>query len=419
MLIFRNSYVFSDEKEKLSKCLVYASPLIIFSVISLFNSIGYIEKFSLSVFINIALYSLFIGLAEEFIFRGWLQNEFIERFSNNKNTVLKSICLSSIIFGSMHIINILGNQGLYETIIQMLNATTLGFLLGCLYYKTKNIWSVIILHAFYDFALILAEMNVIKECTYTMPTFITTVVDSISILLMISIWLLCAYLIIIKTDYPGKKASKKKNPYIKYAVSGIIISFLLMFIPFDKIIPGYVDNSICYSYKKTSDLDNYIIHYPSLRNYNIDVDREELEYVENEDQEVFEEMKINNYNLEFEVNRGSLFINNKNTNESYETKFDKVKSVEVLQNSDTYVVIIHSNYNDDTIYYSNFITENNISNKKDFLEEFESSFIEYAVPIIENVGYITFDESEIKYPYFESTDGEEFIIKNGELFIVE
>ncbi len=320
----------------------------------------------------------------------------------------------------MHITNVFStSQNLFETFLQILNAMSLGFFFGILYYKTKNIWSVIFLHAFYDFALILSEMNVIKECTYTMPTFITTVVDSITMILMISIWLLTAYLIINKTSYPDKKVSRKKNPYIKFAIVGIIISFILMFVPFNEIIPGYVDNSICYSYKKIGDLDNYVVHYPSSRNYTIDIDREELEYVENEKQEVFTEYKINNYNIEFEIKSGVLFIKNKNTESKYETKFKNVKDIEILENGDTYLVVILSSDNNDTVYFSNYITKTNISNKEDFLDSLESSFIEFALPEVYKIGYITFDESEVKYPYIESNDNEEFIIKNGELFIVE
>ena len=415
LLLFRNSYVFIDKKEKFINGVILACPVIISSILSLLDGIQYINHFSFSIFINIAVYSLFVGITEEFLCRGWLQNEFIERFSNDKNTVLKSILLSSLVFGSMHIVNILGNQGLFETLLQVMNATALGFLFGCIYYKTKNIWSIIFLHAFYDFTLIISEMNVIKDCTFTIPTFTTTMVDLLSIIILMSIWLLTALLIIRKTNYPDKKVSKKENPTTKYVVAGIIIALIMSFIPFSELIPGYVNNTICYTYKELNDLDNYTIHYPSERNYSIKLEKEEKTFVQDEDNQVFEEYNNNSYNFDFIIESNKLYVINKNTEYKKELYFDNVSSILILNN---YEIVVLSTTNSDTVYYSNYITYDNINNKDSYLYDLEDSFIEYSVPEIKKLGYITFDDSDTEYPYLYN-DKNEFIIKNGELFIVE
>ena len=61
-----------------------------------------------------------------------------------------------------------------------------------------------------------------------------------------------------------------------------------------------------------------------------------------------------------------------------------------------------------------------MSNDKNYLEDVSYSFIEYAVPKIDKLGYITFEYNlEKKIPYLLSEDGKEFIIKNGELFLIE
>ena len=44
-------------------------------------------------------------------------------------------------------------QTLFETIMQVLQTTSVGILLGAIYFRTKNIWSVVALHGFYDFAI--------------------------------------------------------------------------------------------------------------------------------------------------------------------------------------------------------------------------------------------------------------------------
>lgn len=420
LLLFNNSYVFTKRKEKTITGILLAFPVVVFSIISLINSIGYIDKFSTNTFINILIYSIFVGITEEFLFRGWIQNEFIERFSNNKETIIKSIIFSSLIFGFVHVINILNNQSFLETLFQIANACSLGFLLGCIYYRTKNIWSLVFLHAFYDFALILSEMNVIKDCTYTMPNFSTSIVNSITNILMIIIWLTTAIIIINKTNFPDERVSKKRNKNNKYLVVTIILSFLLMFVPFERIIPGYEKNIICYTFKTTTPLELYTAHIPSYETYKISLTREDPTYVVNDKGEVSLSKTYNNYELYFTEEDGELYLVNKNTSQKYNLGYTDVTNIEILKNNDVYLIVIVSDYNDGTIYYSNYITDYNLSNDKNYLEDVSYSFIEYAVPKIDKLGYITFEYNlEKKIPYLLSEDGKEFIIKNGELFLIE
>ena len=80
MLLFKNSYVFTQKREKITKGLFYGLFFIIGSVLFILI-FGLIEKglfAGLSV-LNLLIGCFFVGVAEEFLCRGWLLNEFLER----------------------------------------------------------------------------------------------------------------------------------------------------------------------------------------------------------------------------------------------------------------------------------------------------------------------------------------------------
>ena len=63
----------------------------------------------------------------------------------------------------MHITNLFATpQGFVDTLMQILQALASGFLFGSIYYRTKNIWTLAFLHGFFDFSLMLAEVNTLK-----------------------------------------------------------------------------------------------------------------------------------------------------------------------------------------------------------------------------------------------------------------
>ncbi|MHC9532269.1 CPBP family intramembrane glutamic endopeptidase [Dellaglioa sp. L3N] len=112
-------------------------------VLVLTNSQFYLQQ-SLN-FIMLLVYFLgflFQGLSEEIIFRGYLMNGLVVKF-----TPLTAILLSSIIFSSVHVIN--GNNSVWSFINLML----LGVVLGLLFYKRQNIWVVGFLHGAWNFTL--------------------------------------------------------------------------------------------------------------------------------------------------------------------------------------------------------------------------------------------------------------------------
>ena len=104
--------------------------LFIIAGISLIGSLSSLNGFNLGNFINLLFLTIFIGIAEEFLCRGWLQNEFIERYGDTKRHIILSILFSSLIFGLIHLTNLMAGQDLLTTIIQVIQATSVGLLLG-------------------------------------------------------------------------------------------------------------------------------------------------------------------------------------------------------------------------------------------------------------------------------------------------
>lgn len=102
---------------------------------------------------SILVSMLGVGLAEEIIFRGVLFNAYKEYFGDTKSGIFKTLFVSSVLFGSIHLINLISYPNLVvSTTAQVIYATFYGFLMGIVYYRSNNIWAVIILHCLVDFS---------------------------------------------------------------------------------------------------------------------------------------------------------------------------------------------------------------------------------------------------------------------------
>lgn len=401
MLLFNNSYVFTEKKENFWNGVLLAIPILIVSMFNFVSSILNIGPFSIPSFINMFIFCIFVGIAEEFLCRGWIQNEFIERYSSNKKEVVTSIILSSFIFGFMHIVNI-GVQTTFETVLQIINATALGFLLGSIYYKTKNIWSVIFLHGFYDFAIMLGEVDLIKNCTYNNPTVMISIYESFNITLISILWILGAIYVLNKCDFDFRP--KKHNNAILCILMGTIL--LILTLPIGDYIPDYDNYKICYNYKEISKFDDYVIHYPYNREYEIKIDRSMF----------FEDILIDNITYKVYKNSDNKIVI-KNENTSYEKVFEysNVKDFEVFENNNVFVIVIETSENESTLYVSNTINKTNMTGDNSYLDRI--TFNSYSLPEIANLGYI--ENNNEKYVYALTTNNNEFIIKETELFVIK
>ena len=92
-------------------------------------------------------YFLFVGILEEMLFRGLLQNQFVNSF-NFKGGKITGILISNLLFAVIY-------THLFVPKFPNIEYVALAFLLGLFYagtyYHSKNIWSSSFLHGFADF----------------------------------------------------------------------------------------------------------------------------------------------------------------------------------------------------------------------------------------------------------------------------
>lgn len=406
MLFFKNSYVFTEKKMKFVDSVLLGLPMLIVILINIYFNYSSLETINYPNLINLLLYCTFIGIGEEFLCRGFLQNEFIERFGDSKKHILLSILFSSLIFGLMHITNVLTGQSLFETIMQVLQATSIGILFGSIYYKSKNIWSVIFLHGLYDFSIMLSDINVIKSCDYTYTSKSIIIYTLFASLVIILYYIFNALYVLNKTDLKDKKEFLNR----KFIINGIISMFILMYLPIGIFVndDGY---QTCYEYEtKVVDDSYYEKHYPFYDEYDITINKE------NDFLGISE-----SYIYNFSINDNDFVISNMNTKKDIKIHYDNLSNFIVLKNNKNYILIVVT---DDgysaNIYYSNFINEDNVSNDELYLNDIKNSFVKYDLPSLLGNGYLTLKDDEYKYPYFIGSGNNHFMIdKNNKLYLIK
>ncbi len=97
---------------------------------------------------------LLIGIGEESFFRGVVANLFWDKHAKDPAGVWTATIYSGLIFGAMHGINLISSD-IVGVLVQMAAVIAMGMALTAIYYRSKNIWAVIILHAFLDFCAML------------------------------------------------------------------------------------------------------------------------------------------------------------------------------------------------------------------------------------------------------------------------
>jgi len=141
--------------------------------------------------------TLLLAFDEELIYRGLILYCFLRLWGNSKVGMLKSVIISSIIFGLMHALYIVViNPDITFTLISDINVlfliskvikTTIGgFILGALFVYGKTIWIPVIYHTLGNF---LSNFYIIDDLT---EMIVTTTIIEIPILL-------CGIYLVLKT----------------------------------------------------------------------------------------------------------------------------------------------------------------------------------------------------------------------------
>lgn len=393
LLIFirKKGYIFKEKNEGFKAAIKRGMPLLVISIIlfcySLIDLLS-ANQLNFPNLLSLIFLCLAIGFAEELIFRGWLQNEILEKYGNTRKQVIICIIISGIIFGCAHVTNVFSGQDIITTLMQVLQSSAIGILLASAYYVSKNIWSVIFLHAFYDFAALLGEVNNFKDCI--MSDDITVVALTITIIMSLIyafIYLIGAYYNLQRTninkllneevtkeildkDYENRK--KANNLLVILIIALFGVSFVS---PKDELL----NRQICYEYEEI-DISGKMNFFLNQDSFNID-----------------------NYKLSIKNNK--LVIANEL--DSYDININDVEDFIVFNNNELYTIVINSI---DGIYISN-ITINDIN------ENIGDTFIKYEVPDIMAIGYL--ETENIKYPLLKTTISDYFIIKDNKAMVIK
>ena len=361
MLIFKNGYVFTQKKDKVHKGLFYGLYYIIGSLLFiLFFGIAGGALKNISGVINLLIGCFFLGMAEEFLCRGWLLNEFLERYGDTKKGIWYSIIVSGVIFGLIHLGNIATGQPVFTTIQQALFAAAAGIMYGLIYYKTKNIWSVIILHGLWDFALFLSQ---IKLVTQNQSTLINPSLINIAIALLI-----CGIELLNIIPYVKDINAKPKKKTVILLAICTIIGYIMLTLINGLIMIDY-KNVQTYKYDSIN-IENYATTTDNYASYYINYTNNPKAFVDKE-----------LYSFELSKNsKNNLVLTNKTTNYSIEIECEELFDY-IIMEEENYYVLAYLDYTDSANYYLNYIyiQKQNLSNTNEYLDSIKNNIKKYLV----------------------------------------
>lgn len=100
----------------------------------------------------LGLRSLTTGLFEETVFRGVVLFSFLLLWDHSRSGMIKSISLSALLFGGVHILQLAENP-LPQTVLTMLAAVMAGFFYGVILLHGRSIWIPIAFHGLHNAAI--------------------------------------------------------------------------------------------------------------------------------------------------------------------------------------------------------------------------------------------------------------------------
>ena len=133
---------------KLKKGLFLLFPLYIVLISAFELEMSFKNVSALSI-LSLALYTLSVGFAEEYIMRGFVQSLLLKHYGYTKRGIILSVVGSAFLFGLMHLLKF--DNGLWGEITQVLYATFIGTMFGAILLRAHKIWPLVIIHGLVDF----------------------------------------------------------------------------------------------------------------------------------------------------------------------------------------------------------------------------------------------------------------------------
>ena len=165
MYLIGNIHIFTRRRQPLPGALLPGLYLILMSLLSIVNGLMNAEGFqSRSMIVFSITCFILVGITEELVYRGVVADIFLKTFLFRANpsgdrpydraggkAIWSAVICSGLIFGIAHLSN-MSHAGVSGVLVQMLGAFLMGMVLVAVYYRTANIYAVMILHAFNDIA---------------------------------------------------------------------------------------------------------------------------------------------------------------------------------------------------------------------------------------------------------------------------
>jgi membrane protease YdiL (CAAX protease family) len=96
---------------------------------------------------SILLRQAVVGVAEEFLFRGFLLFALVRIWGDSRRGLLAAVTLPALIFGLVHAPQVLASNPIDDTLMTMLNCFVSGLWWGALVLMGGSIWPAVLIHA--------------------------------------------------------------------------------------------------------------------------------------------------------------------------------------------------------------------------------------------------------------------------------
>ena len=88
------------------------------------------------------------GLFEEVLYRGLVLKILLKKTGGTKKGIMFACVVSSMLFGLLHIPNLITGAPVLQTVSQIISAATIGLFFAAIYLRTKRLWIPILFHGF-------------------------------------------------------------------------------------------------------------------------------------------------------------------------------------------------------------------------------------------------------------------------------
>lgn len=147
--------IFDPYKKPFWRSLAFALPCLAvavnnFPIIALVTGSARLTK-PASYIAALALQCISVGLFEEIAFRGVILLIILEKRRKKLSDVFLSVCLTSAVFGAIHLTNLFAGAGLGSVALQIGYSFLIGGMCSVVLLKTHNIWLCVLIHSVFDF----------------------------------------------------------------------------------------------------------------------------------------------------------------------------------------------------------------------------------------------------------------------------